>query len=133
VQKIVFDTNVYISAFITQGGRAHEAYLHAIDGDIEIYTSIPIITETAKKLRKKFQWDDERIADAIRNISAAATVRRTLKRIAILKDDPDNRVLECGVDADANIIVTGDKHLLKLKNYKGFKIITLAAFLKIIG
>jgi len=128
--RVVFDTNIYISALITPGGRAEAAYVFALEGKIDLFTSIPILTETAKKLRDKFQWDDEKIAAAIRNISALATVRKPAKRLAILADTPDNRILECAVDAGADYIVTGDKHLLNLASYGDTKIITLADFLK---
>jgi len=40
--------------------------------------------------------------------------------------------LECALKAEANFLVTGDKHLLKLKSYENFKIITLSAFLKML-
>lgn len=96
-------------------------------------TSIPILTETARKLKDKFQWDDQKIADAVRHISAIATIRKPEKRLAILADAPDNRILECAVDADAELIVTGDKHLLKLGTYEDIKITTLAGLLKMAG
>lgn len=128
--RVVFDTNIYISALITPGGRAEAAYMLALEGKIDLFTSIPILTETAKKLRDKFQWDDEKIAAAIRHISAIAAVRKPAKRLAILADDPDNRILECAVDAGAVYIVTGDRHLLDLAAYEDTKIITLTAFLK---
>jgi len=133
VRKVVFDTNVFISAFITPGGRAEEAYLLALEGKVDLFTSIPILTETARKLRDKFQWNDQKIADAVRHISAIATLRKPEKRLAILADAPDNRILECAVDADAELIVTGDKHLLKLGTYEDIKITTLAGFLKMAG
>lgn len=128
--RVVFDTNIYISALITPGGRAEAAYMLALEGKIDLFTSIPILTETAKKLRDKFQWDDEKIAAAIRHISAVATARKPAKRLAILDDTPDNRILECAVDAEADYIVTGDRHLLNLASYRDTKIITLADFLK---
>lgn len=128
--KVVFDTNIFISAFITPGGRAEEAYLLALEGTIDLFTSIPILTETARKLKDKFQWDDQKIADMIRHVSAIATVRKPAKTLTILADAPDNRILECAVDADADIIVTGDKHLLKLGMHDDVKISTLSDFLK---
>ena len=50
---------------------------------------------------------------------------------AFITPEPDNRILECAVEAQEDVIVTGDKHLLKLKKYKGINIITLAEFLEI--
>jgi uncharacterized protein len=128
--KVVFDTNIFISAFLTPGGKAEQAYLRAINGDILLFISVPILTETARKLRNKFQWDDEKIEAAVRHISNVATVRKPTKSISILADAPDNRILECALDAGVDFIISGDKHLLKLGSFEGIAVITLAEFLK---
>lgn len=127
--RVVFDTNIYISAFITRGGRGEAALLRAIEGKVDLFTSLPILTETARKLREKFRWDDLHITAAVRHIAAVATVVRPEKRLAVLADEPDNRILECAVEARAELIVTGDRHLLELKEYEGIGIVTLAGFL----
>ena len=61
IVKIVFDTNIYISAFAIPGGNAEKAYLHAIDGDFTLFTSIAILTEVAQKLDEKFGWEKQKI------------------------------------------------------------------------
>jgi len=113
MQKVVFDTNIYISAFITPGGQGEAAYQKAIEGRIQLYSSIPILTETARKLLGKFKWDREMVDTAISHVAEVATVVKPAKRIAVLTDEPDNRILECAVEAESDVIVTGDKHLLK--------------------
>lgn len=127
--KVVFDTNVYISAFISPGSKAEEAYLLALNGKVKLYTSVAILTETARKLREKFLWDDDRITAALRHISKVSIVVKPLKRLNVLADAPDNRVLECAREADDGLIVTGDKHLLDLKEYEGIGITRIAGFL----
>ena len=130
--KIVFDTNIYISAFVIPGGNAEKAYLHAIDGDFELCTSVAILMELARKLDEKFGWEKQKIVQLITSISNVATVFKTTPRLKVLSDDPDNRILECALKARVDFLVTGDKHLLKLKNYGNFKIIKLANFLRIL-
>jgi len=130
--KIVFDTNIYISAFVIPGGNAEKAYLHAIDGDFELCTSIAILTELAQKLDEKFGWEKHKIAQLISAISDIATVLKTTPWLKVLSDDPDNRILECALKARADFLVTGDKHLLKLRNYGDFEIIKLSNFLSIL-
>lgn len=127
--KVVFDTNVYISAFISPGSKAEEAYLLAVNGRVELYTSVAILTETARKLREKFLWDDDKITGALKHISKITIVLKPLKRLNILSDAPDNRVLECAKEADAHLIVTGDRHLLDLKEYEGIGITRISGFL----
>jgi putative PIN family toxin of toxin-antitoxin system len=131
--KVVFDTNIYISAFVIPGGNAEKAYIHAIDGYFELCTSVAILTELATKFDVKFGWEYHRISELIRSISNIATVFKTTPYLKILTDDPDNRVLECALKAGADFIVTGDKHLLKLKNYERLEIIRLSTFLSILN
>jgi putative PIN family toxin of toxin-antitoxin system len=128
--RVVFDTNIYISAFITPGGRGEAAYLRAVDGEVELAVSVPILTELARKLQEKFHWDDDEIKAAVRHVAAVAMVVRPSMRLAVLADEPDNRVLECACEAGAELIVTGDRHLLDLVTYEDTAIITLAAFLR---
>jgi predicted nucleic acid-binding protein len=59
--RAVFDTNIFISAFVISGGNADEAYLHAVRGTFELFTSVAILTETATTLQMKFQWSDEKV------------------------------------------------------------------------
>ena len=127
--KVVFDTNIYISAFVIPGGNAERAYLRALNGDFELYTSIAILTELARKLEEKFGWDKQKITQLLTHISKTADVLKTTPCIKVLADDPDNRILECAVEAKAGLILTGDKHLLKIRHFQDFKIMKLSDFL----
>jgi uncharacterized protein len=127
--KVVFDTNIYISAFVIPGGNAEKAFLQAINGDFELYASIAILTELAGKLEEKFRWEKQKIAQLLTHISKTAKVLKTSPYIKILADEPDNRILECAIEAKADLLVTGDKHLLKIKQYEDFRVIKLADFL----
>jgi len=54
--KVVFDTNIFISAFVIPGGKAEASYSHALRKDFTLYSSVAILTETAQKLEEKFGW-----------------------------------------------------------------------------
>ncbi|MDI6890668.1 MAG: putative toxin-antitoxin system toxin component, PIN family [Thermodesulfovibrionales bacterium] len=129
--KVVFDTNVYVSAFTSPNSKAEDAYLLAVRGKVELYTSVSILTELARKLREKFQWDDSKVKAALKHISKVATVIKPAIKITLLQDETDNRILECAKASNANLIVTGDKHLLSLKKYSGVGITRIAGFLYI--
>ncbi|NIN92682.1 putative toxin-antitoxin system toxin component, PIN family, partial [bacterium] len=75
--KVVFDTNVFISAFVIPGGKAEEAYLRAIKGDFTLYSSVAILHETAQKLREKFGWEENKIARLLKTIAKTAIVIKT--------------------------------------------------------
>lgn len=127
--RVVFDTNIYISALVIPGGNAEEAYVKALRGNFELFTSVAILTETVRVLQIKFEWTEDRIRQAIRNISETATVLRPRPTLHRLKDEPDNRILECAIAAQSDWIVTGDRHLLVLKRHANSAIISLADFL----
>jgi uncharacterized protein len=130
--KVVFDTNIFVSAFIVPDSQGEHAFLHAHRRKVDLYTSIPILTETARILRTKFDQPEKDVTAALKMMGRVATIVRPTRTIAILSDVPDNRILECAVTVQANLIVTGDHHLLKLKEFEGISIVRLADFLRMI-
>jgi putative PIN family toxin of toxin-antitoxin system len=128
--KVVFDTNIFISAFVIPGGKAEAAYSHALRKDFTLYSSVAILTETAQKLREKFGWQQDKITSLLEVIAKVAMVIKTEPHLHLLADEPDNRVLECAEAASADFVVTGDKHLLFLKQFQNSTIVRLSDFLK---
>jgi len=130
--KAVFDTNIFISAFGIPKSKAEAAYKLAANGKIILYTSPAILTETAGKLRNKFGVSEGTVTRILKQISKTAEVIRPTFKLNIVSDEPDNGVLECAVAARADLIVTGDKHLLELKTYEGIGIVRTADLLYIV-
>lgn len=128
--RVVFDANIFISAFVVRGSLGERAFLYAQQRRFDLCASVSILTETAQKLRDKFNQDDEDITGALKLISRASTVYKPTVRVNVLADAPDNRILEGALAAGADLIVTGDRHLLKLKKYRGIPIIRLADLLR---
>lgn len=128
--RVVFDTNVYISAFLVPGGQGEKAFVHAHRKRCALYTSIPILTETANVLRGKFHQEERDIKAVLAMIARAARIIRPLPTITLLQDTADNRILECAKEAEADIIVTGDRHILKLRTFERTTVIRLADFLR---
>lgn len=128
--KVVFDTNVFVSAFIVSGSRGEQALLLAHRRKVALYTSVPILTETARVLREKFAQPEDDITAALKMIGRAATIVRPVRKITILEDVPDNRILECAVTVEVDLIVTGDQHLVRLKAFEGISMVRLADFLR---
>ena len=128
--KVVFDTNVFISALAIPGGKAEQAYLLGLAGKYTLYSSPPILTETAQKPSEKFSWEKNKIIHFLRTIAGVAIIVKPQSHLRLLSDEPDNRILECAEEAKADLIVTGDRHLLSIRHFKGTEIITLSKFLK---
>ena len=131
--RVVFDTNVYISAFVIPGSFSDEAYRRARTGDVDLSTSVAILTELASKLREKFDWNEDRIRAALKSISRTAHVVKTTPHLSIVRDAADNRILECAEKVDANLIVTGDPHLLRLRRFGHAGVVRVSTFLRILG
>jgi len=121
--RIVFDSNVYISALLFKGIPAKILNM-AFKNEIILITSGKIITETVRILREKFKWPEHNTDKFMRRLSdISADIRPQIKLNVIKERESDNRVLECAVSGDASLIISGDKHLLKLKKYKNISIV----------
>jgi putative PIN family toxin of toxin-antitoxin system len=131
--KVVFDTNVFVSAFVFPGSRGEQVFLAAQRRTVELHSSVAILTETAHVLRTKFGQADDDVRAALKMVSRAATIARPQHNVSVLEDEPDNRILECAVTANADLVVSGDKHLLNLKIFEGIPISRLADFLRSVG
>lgn len=131
--RVVFDTSVYVSALALPGSISYKAYMHAVRGKIEHFCSPEIIRELSEKLTSaKFNLSSNDVNSIIKRIRKTANFVNPKENISLLIDEPDNRILECAVECKANLIVSGDRHLTELKNYKGIGIIRSADLLHII-
>ena len=127
--KVVFDTNIFISAFVIPGSQAEKAILRIIEGRDVLLLSKGILDELLIVLSTKFSRDKEEISRVAVILSEIAEWVVPSEKIKVLNDDPDNRILECAVSGNADVIVTGDKELLKLRGYEKTKIISLKEYL----
>ena len=128
--KVVFDTNIFISAFVIPGSQAEKAVLRIIEGRDVLLLSKGILDELLTVLSTKFSRDKEEISRVAVILSEIGEWVVPSEKIKVLNDDPDNRILECAVSGTADIIVTGDKELLRLRGYERTKIISLKEYLR---
>lgn len=126
---LVFDTNVYISAFVVPGSKSDLAFRLALRGAFDLAASEAILTELREKLASKFGLTESELSRVERTIRTAATIVEPETELHVLDDEPDNRILECAVALQASAIVTGDRHLLALGAYEGVGIMTVAELL----
>lgn len=129
VVRVVVDTNVYISA-LNFGGTADEVLMLGRAGVILVFISQPILNEVESVLLRKFKWSTSRAREAARAVRDFAVRVNAIESVNVVREDePDNRILECAVAADADVIVTGDQHLLKLRTFRNVQIMTPREFL----
>lgn len=129
--RVVFDTNIFISAFVIPGSLAEKAILRIIEEEDSLLISKDIIDEVLSVLSLKFGRDREELSHVAVTLSELAELLKPARRINLLKDEPDNRILECAIHGKADLLVTGDKKILQLQEYKGIKIISLREYLEL--
>lgn len=129
--KVVFDTNVYISAILTAGKPRAVLSESFRREEIEVLVSEVILTEIERILRLKIRrplWDIITILIAIRQNSTLISPESEL--LVVTEDEADNRIIECAFQGKAQYIVSGDRHLLSLKEYQGIRILSPTEFLR---
>lgn len=129
--RVVLDTNVIVSGFLW-GGVPRQLLQAARENRLRLFTSTPLLLELTDILgRAKF---------AHKLIAAQLSVDQIVERYALLAtvvhpaaitptilDDPDDdQVLACALAAKAEIIVSGDRHLLDLREHQGVRVVTAA-------
>lgn len=127
--KVAFDTNVYVSALILPRGAAARALDRIVTGEHELVLSKPILDELLGVLARKFARDREELSRIALFLSELTIPAHPRRRLTVLDDSADNRILECALTGRVDAVVTGDKQMLKLASYGGFRIITTRQFL----
>jgi len=128
--KVVFDTNILVSALVFPGGRGEAALRRIIEEHDQLVISKPILDELLGILARKFSRDAEELAHVAVFLSDLAVFVKPRRRLHIVKDEPDNRILECALTGRAEMIVTGDHALLALHKYRSVRLITLRDYLE---
>lgn len=129
MKRVVADTNVLVSA-LQFGGKPKQLLDLATDGQIDLAVSEAIISEALRVLSDKFERSSEWVAETERQLRVISRLVQPTESIQAIEADPtDDRILECAVAADAEVLVSGDTHLLSLGSFRGIPIQRVAEFL----
>lgn len=128
--KVVFDTNIYVSAFLLPGSQADSALMRIAEGTDRLIISKAIVDELLDVLSRKFAKNADELARVAVFLTDLADIVRPRGRIDVLRDEPDNRILECARTGKADAIVTGDKAMLRLRRFGEIRIISLQEYLE---
>ncbi len=126
--KVILDTNILISG-IGFGGKPREVLHLILDDKIEAITSPILLAELEDVINKKFPKLVYIFALIIKQIKDKFKIVNPQRSLLVSRDEDDNRVLEAAVEGKCSYIITGDKDLLDLKNFKNIKIVTSDTFL----
>jgi uncharacterized protein len=131
VLRAVFDTNVFISALF--GGFPEEAYQAVLERRCALVVSPSILAELARTLRDKFHTPEADIVAYVKQIGRIAEIVRPTRAVNVLRDEADNRVLECAKAGQVDLIMSGDRDLLRLKRHGAVPIVRPADFVRTLG
>jgi len=133
--RVVLDTNVLISALAFPGSKPDQILDRVRRHEHQLIASPFILEETQRVLVRKFGIGQTTAAALIRTLSSLAEVVHPTKRLHLVTaNDDDNRILECAVAGEADVLVTGDRtHLLPLKSVGKARIVSPADFLAMLG
>jgi uncharacterized protein len=121
---VTFDTNVLLSATLWDGSVAQKLLYDLIKQNVTIYSSLAIVSDYEKILRRDFYFSDEEIADLLEKVISFVTIIHPKKKVTFIERDPDDdTIIECAVAAGAKYIITYDKDLLVKKEYENIRII----------
>jgi putative PIN family toxin of toxin-antitoxin system len=129
--RVVIDTNVYISGSLWKGNEERVIDL-CTSGKIENYTTFDIIDEIDRVLRYRKLRLTEKEAEQLVKVflSFSKIVNPNVKVDIVEEDQSDNKFLECAIGSGSDILITGDDHLLNLKEFAGVRIMNSNSFLE---
>jgi putative PIN family toxin of toxin-antitoxin system len=130
--RAVLDTNVYVSG-VRYGGKPMDLLQRMGPGSCTLIVSEEILAELEDVLLRKFDWTRQTVESTIHRIRAIAEVVDPEFELDECVDPDDNRILEAAVTGEADCIVSGDRHLLRMKVFRGIKIMTVNDFLLTVG
>jgi len=136
--KVVFDTNIWLSGIFWKG-EAYKIIEKCINKKVEIIITEEILNEIIDILNKELKFQKfienrkQSIEDLLRTILSVSKLIKTTSRIDLIKDHPnDNIILEAALDGNADYIVSYDKHILNMLEFRKIRILEPNEFLEIV-
>lgn len=124
---VVLDTNIWISALFF-GGKPEQALLKAFEvGDVVVCQQL--VDEIEEVAVRKFYQRAERVRERLEHLLAGTTWIRVEGTLQVCRDPDDDILLECALNAGAQVIITGDSDLLELVEFRGIRILTAEQYL----
>ncbi len=136
--KVVLDANVFVSALINPHGKPAQILDCVFENRIRLFISPPIVEELERvlsypKLVNRHRLEGEDLKEFVSYLLSITALVKEEPNIEVILDDPsDSKYLSCAINAKADFIVSGDVHLLNLKEYEGIWIITPAQLLEVL-
>jgi len=132
--RVVIDTNVFISSFF--GGVPREIINLWKNGEIVLCLSQSIVEEYIEVLTRLGLKDKKELFKLIRLFAEGynSVFAANTPELKVVKNDPDdNKFIECAVELESRVIISGDNHLKEIKKYIDIEIISPREFIERFG
>jgi putative PIN family toxin of toxin-antitoxin system len=130
---VVFDTNILFSGTGWRGSPFYCLQL-AREQKVSLILCREILAQYHSKLQTKLDMSESQATRAAAEILSLSTLVEISNSLHVVADDPDDdKVIECAVTGKASHIVSGDHHLLDLREYKNIQIVPASNFLDLIN
>jgi putative PIN family toxin of toxin-antitoxin system len=134
--RAVLDANILVSAILVKIGKP--ARVVDSSSSVNLLTSEDILIEVERvlsyqRVRRKYKLTDHEVnlyLEDLRDRFAIITVHTLVSNVS--PDPDDDKILACALDGGADYVVSGDPHLLNLREYMGIKVVTPNTFLSIL-
>ena len=135
--KVVLDTNVFVSSLLVAAGLPAQILDAWRERQFLLIICPAIIAEVRDtmdypRIRRKYPITDDDVARWVTLLERDALVVSgdvTVVAGAVPDDPSDEMVLACAVEVEADVIVSGDRHLLDVGSYQSIPILTAREFL----
>ena len=133
--RVVFDTNVLISAALSGQGKPRRSLDHVLTAGLPLLSQATFgeVAEVIERPHLQRYLSEARKGAFLDRLTSAALWVEPVERIAASRDADDDKFLEAAVSGGADYLVSGDEDLLVLDPFRGIPVLTPAAFLAEVG
>ena len=127
-ERVVFDTNIWISGLLWRG-KPYQCRLLARAEIVQHVYCEDMAAELSGKLSQVFGFTENHIRAVLYDLRQVSERVEISGDLHVVDADPDDdKFVECALQANASLIVSGDHHLLELEEYEGIRILSAAEF-----
>ena len=136
--RVVIDANQFVSALLKPASNPADVIRLVRERKIQLIMSPEIIEEIRAvllypKIVKRHRRTSEQIDLFLKKLTKVAIITQSGPNFDVIKEDPsDNKYLACAVEGGAEYLISGDRHLINLRTFRGITITDPAHFLKIV-
>ena len=128
--QAVYDTNVIVSAILKAGSIPASLVSLALQGTVQLFLSPALLAEYTEVLKRPaFGFNPKTVNTFLTELENAAIMVDPAMRVTSALDEPDNRILECALEAKAQYVITGNNKHFPFSQFKGIKILTPREFI----